>query len=136
MYIHYTIYLPIYIKLLSAGIFTIFKYWPLLQTFQRYVIHYLLLNTQNEKLSLYIASRSVTYRYGDFQLKLYIDALRWLRGAFRRKSNISQCCQKETLTTEIMYYSCVLCDVYCIFSSLFSISMYITFCLIWNQVNR
>lgn len=117
-------------KLHSAGIFTIFNYWPLLQTFELYVIHYLLLNTQNEKLSLYITSRSVTYRYGDFQLKLYVDALRWLRGAFRSKSNISQCCQKETLTTEIMYYSCALCDVYCIFFSLFSISMYITFCLI------
>lgn len=95
------------------------------------MIHYiLLLNTQNENLSLLITSRSVTYRYGDFQLKLYVDALRWLRGAFRSKSNISQCCQKETLTTEIMYYSCALCDVYCIFFSWFPISMYITFCLI------
>jgi len=114
----------------------IFKYWALFQTFELYMIHYLLLNTQNETLSSHITSRSVTYRYGDFQLKLYVDALRWLRGAFRSKSNISQCYQKETLTTEIMYYSCALCDVYCTFSSWFSISMYITFCLIWNQVNQ
>lgn len=119
-----------YLKLHSAGIFTIFKYRPLLQTFELHVIHDLFLEIQNEGLSLYITSSSVTYRYGDFQLKLYMDALRWLRGVFHSKSNISQCCQKGTLTTEIMYYSCALCDIYCIFSSLFSISMYITFCLI------
>jgi hypothetical protein len=45
-----------------------------------YVIYYLHLKIQNVKLPLDIIRRSVTYRYSDFQLKLFVDALRWLRG--------------------------------------------------------
>lgn len=55
-----------------------------------------------------MAIGSVTDSYGDFQLKLHTGMLAAARGAFHGKSNISRCCQKETLTTEIMYYSCAL----------------------------
>lgn len=60
-----------------------------------------------------------------FSIKtLYIATLTWLRGAFHSKSNISQCCQNETLTTEIMYYSCALWALFIVFFPSYIFAIY------------